>query len=94
VIISFGQDKRESKLAKHGLDLPDGGFVLRGTVFELPDDRSDYGENRWIAIGMLRALTVVCVFAEYEDEFRMISLRRAEPHERKTYEQHLARHHG
>jgi uncharacterized DUF497 family protein len=57
------------------------------------DDREDYGEERWIGVGMLDARIVVIVFAErYEnnDEIvRVISLRKALKHERSQYQQAL-----
>jgi uncharacterized DUF497 family protein len=64
--------------------------VLLGTTYEMLDDREDYGEERWVAIGTLRGDVVVLVFAEYDDEFRLISLRKAEPHERRKFEEHIA----
>jgi len=54
------------------------------------DDREDYGEDRWIGIGMLRGRVVVVVFTERsEDTIRIISLRKALSYERKRYEQAL-----
>ena len=55
-----------------------------------PDDREDYGENRWIGIGLLRGRTVVVVYTEPEDDtVRIISLRKALNHERRDYEEEL-----
>jgi len=55
-----------------------------------PDDREDYGEDRWIGIGMIRGHVVVIVFTERdEDTIRVISLRKALSHERTGYEKIL-----
>ena len=55
-----------------------------------PDDREDYGEDRWIGIGLLRGRIVVVVYTESEDEtVRIISLRKALSHERRDYEEEL-----
>jgi uncharacterized DUF497 family protein len=52
------------------------------------DERADYGEDRWIAIGLLRTIVVVIVFTERgEDTIRVISLRKALKHERIKYEE-------
>jgi hypothetical protein len=54
------------------------------------DDREDYGEDRWVGIGLLEARVVVIVFTERgEDTIRVISLRKALTHERQKYEQTL-----
>lgn len=52
------------------------------------DQREDYGEDRWIGIGLLRGHVVVVVFTELIAEtIRVISLRKALKHERIKYEQ-------
>ncbi len=52
------------------------------------DDREDYGEDRWIGIGLLKAVVVVVVFIERDDgTIRVISLQKALKHERIKYEQ-------
>jgi uncharacterized protein len=64
-------------------------------LFRLPlrialDDRQDYGEDRWIGIGMLDGRVVVVVFTEPDEQtIRVISLRKALPYGRKRYEQYL-----
>ena len=50
------------------------------------DDREDYGEDRWIGIGLLRNHVVVIVFTELDlDTIRLISARKANRNERKRY---------
>lgn len=54
------------------------------------DEREDYGEDRWIGIGMLKGRVVVVVFAEPdEDTIRIISVMKAVTEERIRYEQPL-----
>ena len=70
--IGFDPDKRERNLAKHGLDLAEAGALLSSPCVERLDDRFDYGEERWISVGMLRGEVVLCVWAEAsEDEAGM-----------------------
>jgi uncharacterized protein len=86
VEIGFDPAKRARNLAKHGLDLADAGEVLAGFCESRIDDRFDYGEDRWISIGMLRGEVVLCVWTETsEDEVRVISLRRATRYEQEEY---------
>ena len=52
------------------------------------DDREDYGEDRWIGMGLMDSRVVIIVFTEpEEDTIRIISFRKATTDERKKYEQ-------
>jgi uncharacterized DUF497 family protein len=52
-----------------------------------PDDRHDYGEQRWIALGLLDGRLHVLVFTETMAGIRVISFRKANARERSAYEQ-------
>jgi uncharacterized DUF497 family protein len=56
------------------------------------DEREDYGEDRWVALGTLRGRIVVVTFTERaEGEVtRIISLRKALKHEREDYKKSIA----
>ena len=51
------------------------------------DTRHDYGEDRWIGIGLLQNIVGVAVYIEWEDEetIRIISARKATHHESKEF---------
>jgi uncharacterized DUF497 family protein len=50
------------------------------------DDRFDYGELRVYAIGLVNGVEVTVIYTDRDDdERRIISAWRAEPHERRTY---------
>ncbi len=54
------------------------------------DDRQNYGESRWIGIGMLNTRVVVMIFTERdEDTIRIISMMKATTNERIRYAQLL-----
>jgi uncharacterized DUF497 family protein len=54
------------------------------------DERSDYGEDRWIGTGWLDGRVVVIIYTEpNEATVRIISSRKALSHERRRYEQFL-----
>ena len=54
------------------------------------DERTDYGEDRWIGIGLLDGRVVVVIYTEPNESItRIISLRKALSYERKYYEQYL-----
>ena len=51
--LEWDEAKRENNLRKHGLDFRDAAQVLEGYTLELEDDREDYGEFRYLAVGLL-----------------------------------------
>jgi uncharacterized protein len=86
----WDEQKNELNLDRHGFD-----FAHAYRIFDLPmvvdlDERRDYGEYRWIGIGLLDERVVVVVFTEKSKEItRIISLRKALSYERRRYEQYL-----
>lgn len=79
--------KDEANFAKHGVSLQAAERFDWNTAFEREDDRFDYGETRFIALGSIGDRLHVLVFAEGSDEdaVRAISLRLAEKHEVRFY---------
>lgn len=79
--------KAEANLQAHGVS-----FDLAKSVFKAPfaierlDDRKDYGERRFVIIGMAEGHVVLFVaFTEREERIRIISARRATQHEQDDY---------
>jgi uncharacterized protein len=62
----------------------------RASRSPLEDDRFDYGEARFITLGLLRGTVVVIAHTEKGNEIRFISMRKATRHEQKTYFEGLA----
>lgn len=57
-----------------------------GEAVEVLDDRFDYGEERWLALGPIEAKLYALAFSPRgEDKVRVISLRLATKNERKAY---------
>jgi uncharacterized DUF497 family protein len=54
-------------------------------AIELIDDREDYGEERYVVIGVAVTSVVVVVYSERDDRYRIISARKAEPNEQRFY---------
>ncbi|MEW6365173.1 MAG: BrnT family toxin [Acidobacteriota bacterium] len=76
-------------LQRHGLDFAQAEQVFQGPTFTFEDIRRDYGERRWVTLGLLAADVVVIVHTESEDEIRIISMRKGERHEEKLYFENL-----
>jgi len=88
--MKFEWDKRKNQanIEKHGLDFADADKVFESPMLVKIDDRKDYGEDRWIGIGLMDTRVVVIVFTEpMENAIRVISFRKATTDERKRYEQ-------
>jgi uncharacterized protein len=61
--------------------------MFGGLLLARPDTREDYGEARWIGVGMIRGQSASVAFAERPDDtIRIISLRKADHEERAEYE--------
>jgi uncharacterized DUF497 family protein len=89
--IEWDDRKNEINLRKHGFDLADAVPMFDGHMLVQSDTREDYGESRWIGIGITNGRTAVVVFAERRDDcIRIISLRKANRHERKLFEETIA----
>ena len=85
---TFDPEKNAANIAKHGVSLAQGDSVLHDPLALTIEDDSAQLEVRWVTIGMnsFGALMVV-VWADRDDEVRLISARRAEPKERRSYEE-------
>ncbi len=77
--------KNETNIEKHGLDFADAYKVFESPMMVGLDERKEYGEDRWIGIGLLdNNRVVVIVFTEPEENtIRVISFRKATTDERK-----------
>jgi len=84
----WDEKKNRENLRKHGLDFADAWQLFQHPVFVKLDDREDYGEDRWIGIGMMsNGIAVVFIFTEKDKEtIRIISMRKATKNERARYE--------
>lgn len=86
----WDKNKNEANICKHGFSFANAPEMFTALLLSELDDRMDYGEDRWIGIGILRGRITVIVYTERDDEtIRIISLRKAQRHERIRYEQAL-----
>ncbi len=85
--VEFDPIKDQANIAKHGLSLAAATGFDWDTALEREDDRFDYGEHRFVALGLLGHRVHVLVFTEgsRDDAVRVISLRLAEKYEARLY---------
>ena len=83
--VIWDEAKRESNLRKHGIDFADVQELFEGHTVTFEDERN-YGEERFITIGLLHFQVVVIIYV-YRDEngIRLISARRATNYEQKLF---------
>jgi uncharacterized DUF497 family protein len=79
--ISFDAEKRAQTLVARGLDMADAGDVFDGDTITIEDDRRDYGEPRFITVGLLDRRMVVLVWTPRDGGQRIISMRKANERE-------------
>jgi uncharacterized DUF497 family protein len=85
VKIEFDSAKREWTLRTRGLDLAKAGRIFESFELTDEDDREDYGEERFVTLGLLGSVVVVCVWTQRGNARRIISLRKADKDEREVY---------
>ena len=85
--VEFDSAKDRANVAKHGMSLEAAEGFDWDTALEREDDRFDYGEVRFVALGLISDRLHVLAFTEgsNEDAVRAISLRPAEKHEARFY---------
>lgn len=81
---TWDEAKRERNLHKHGLDFSQAHEVFKRPSFTFEDNRFNYGEERFVTIGLLDNVVVI-VHTETVKEIRIISMRKANKNEQKLY---------
>ena len=79
--------KNERNIRERGLSFDSAMDFDFETATYARDDRQEYGEARFVAIGMLADRLHVLCFTEVADGIRVISFRRANEREVKRYAQ-------
>lgn len=90
VVFTWDEKKRRINLKDHRLDFIDAEEVFAGVTFTFEDDRFDYGERRWVTLGLLRGVVVSIVHTEAEAEIHIISRRKATKRENKIFYENIA----
>jgi len=82
----WDDEKAARNLARHGVS-----FEAARLAFEDPfavvreDRRRDYGENRYVLLGIVENHLLAVVHTQRDARIRIISARLAEPRERRRY---------
>jgi uncharacterized protein len=83
--VAFDPDKDARNIAKHGISLARAEEVDMAAALIREDDRFDYGETRYIALGEIDDALYCLVFTFRGSKVRAISLRKANKKEIGRY---------
>lgn len=73
--IEYDEAKAAITLEKRGIDFSKAGQVFEGKYLTKPDDRQDYGEDRFISVGWYEGELVTVVWTPRGKARRIISMR-------------------
>ena len=86
----FEWDERKAaiNLRRHRVSFPLARLVFNDAFALVEQDLSeDYGEDRFVAIGMVEGVLITVVYTERGERIRIISARKANAHEQRKYYQ-------
>jgi uncharacterized DUF497 family protein len=87
--VEWDAAKNRSNFAKHGFDFADAEQVFAGPCVTFTDERFDYGEKRFVTLGVLDGREVAIAYAARGESTRIISMRKANGREQKIYQKRL-----
>ena len=91
---SWDAGKSDANLRERGFDFEFASLVFEGPTVVAQDTRRDYGERRYVAIGVADGVVLTVVYTDRVDSDkeinrRIISVRQANRRERRVHDQTL-----
>ncbi|WP_428696267.1 BrnT family toxin [Stappia sp.] len=86
----WDEDKRQQILKDRGVDILDAALMFENAVITKIDDRQDYGEERFISLGMADGECYVVVHTERNGNIRLITAWKGGRNDRKEYKNRFA----
>lgn len=84
----WDENKNRANIRRRGIDFNSAIRIFQDPYYlEEEDDRQDYGEQRFNVIGRTNGRILFVTYTHRGEKIRIISARRAEPHERRKYYQ-------
>ena len=85
IVIEFDPAKDAINRTKHGLSLAAAAALFGGPILREIDDRFDYDEERWLAVGRIGDDIFTACYTMRGPVYRIISFRPANRKEREAY---------
>lgn len=92
-MFEWDEDKRQKTLEERGIDFLYAAQIFEGDTVRIVDDRQDYGETRYLAVGTVAGELFAVVYTMRGDVIRLISARRARKKEYERYQNRVIRRH-
>jgi len=86
----WDENKRVINLQRHGIDFADVWRVFEYEIDVIIDDRFDYGETRYFALGLLFGRVVAISYTENDEIKRIISVRKGNRNDEEKYFRNIA----
>jgi uncharacterized protein len=81
----WDERKRSANIRKHGIDFVDCVKMFDGYTVTVEDTREDYGEQRFVTLGLAKDRVVSVAHTETDRKIRIVSARKATRREEETY---------
>nr|WP_149744810.1 BrnT family toxin [Rhizobium sp. RU35A] len=85
------EEKRQLLIRQRGVDILYAALIFEGHVLSRLDNRRDYGEERWISLGMVDDECFVVVHTQRGGFTRLITAWKGGRDERSYYQERIAR---
>lgn len=82
----WDEAKRQANLVKHEVDFRVAALIFEGPFVEEPDNRPDYGEDRFLAIGCFGDQCFVVTYTKRGNAIRLISAWKGGRRDRRKYQ--------
>lgn len=92
-MFEWDEEKRQETLRERGIDFLYAALIFEGETVTIVDDRQDYGETRYLALGVVSEVIFAVVYTMRGDNIRIISARKARKREYERYQDRIARRH-
>lgn len=85
--LQWDPEKDAANERKHNVSFDEASSIFGGFCLHKPDARRDYGEQRFIAIGLdSNGVVLNVVYTLRDEDVRIISAWKASRHEREIYQ--------
>ncbi len=83
--LSWDETKRAWTQQNRGLDFADFPTLFDGPHLLREDTRRDYGEIRWVILGLIKRRLMVAAYTMRADRYHVISMRKANDREKEAF---------
>lgn len=85
----WDEGKRAKTLEDRGVDILYAALIFEGKTLQRVDNREDYGETRFISLGVIDDVPYVVVHTQREEKTRLITAWKGGRKEYERYKKHL-----